>query len=201
MNNWVTLLTAVLKSDVCKVSRALLQSVASLLHPSAEPGSAAQAHWLWAAWGCVLHACTVADWCASVWPLAALRFAQPLLWNPFWQGSSICEPQSMARTHQQSPAAARDALLTACQRVLERQCPPSCMLCVGHAWVCMHSAGLSRALPSTSAAGFSWSTGGPSQLMCPCLQNKLLIDLMNEPGETCASGPVVCSAHWWNPRR
>ena len=61
VNNWVTLLTAVLKSDVCKVSRALLQSVASLLHLSAEPGSAAQAHWLWAAWGCVLHACTVAD--------------------------------------------------------------------------------------------------------------------------------------------
>ena len=35
VDNWVTLLTAVLKSDVCKVNRALLQSVASWLHLSA----------------------------------------------------------------------------------------------------------------------------------------------------------------------
>ena len=32
---------------------------------------------------------------------------------------------------------------------------------------------------------------GLSRLACPCLQNKLLIDLMNEPGGTCVSGPVV----------
>ena len=40
VDNWVTLLTAVLKSDVCKVNRALLQSPVSLLHLSAEPGCA-----------------------------------------------------------------------------------------------------------------------------------------------------------------